>query len=347
MLWLIVTITVLFLLIGGFILFVNRAGGFGFPWISFYAKGRESGFSFHEINLLRRVAVDNRLTDPTSLFWSIRQLDRCIKGTIIKLRTEGQSESEGGAGFISKLFDFRRNIELSLPKYTLGLKSSRKIDTHQRLRLTLPGQGTYVTRVVENLRKYMAVSYPEGPSLPQGFTWTGQKLNVYFWRQDDAGYVFQTRVIDDYSDRKFPILHISHSENIVRSQKRSSVRVDANFNGSLYPLKNVNLASEEVEHAPGLKCRVLDISETGAAILVGGRAKAGLPIKIQFNLVNRKVIMCGVVKGVNFDSKKNQSILHMEALPLTASTKNHVLSYVYNIFEEREERIKRKKTVQY
>ncbi len=46
------------LLIAG-VLFLRVAGGGRFPWISFYAKGREAGFTFREIGLLRRENVDS------------------------------------------------------------------------------------------------------------------------------------------------------------------------------------------------------------------------------------------------------------------------------------------------
>ena len=56
----------------------------------------------------------------------------------------------------------------------------------------------------------MALSHPEGPALPPDFTWKGQKLNVYFWRVDDAGYTFETKVIEDFREKDYPILHVAH-----------------------------------------------------------------------------------------------------------------------------------------
>lgn len=315
---------------------LRRLGGGKFPWIQFYTKGKESGFSLHEINLLRKVAVENRLENPTSLFWSIKQLDRSIKGMIIKFRSEGHEYDEPNVVFLSKLFDFRRRVELNLPKYTIGLKTSRKISTGQRVKISLPGAGTYSAAVVENLRKYLALSYPEGAKLPQGFTWKGQKINIYFWRLDDAGYVFETKVIDDFFNQKYPILHVAHSDNLVRSQKRKSVRVETNIPAALYPLKTIDLATEEIETQNGLRCRLIDISEDGAAVLVGGRAKVGLTLKVQFTLNTTDIAMSGVVKGVNYNEKKNQSVLHIQAVPLKPRTRNTVLSYVYNLFQERE-----------
>lgn len=320
------------------LIILRQQGGGRFPWLKFYAKGRECGFSFKEINLLRKVAVENHLENPTSLFWSIKQLDRSIRGMISKMKERGTYETESDSRFISKLFDFRKNVELNLPKYKLGLKSSRKIDARQRFKMTMPGIGTFTTTLVENLKKYMAISYPEGPKIPPGFSWAGQRINMYFWRQDDAGYVFQSKVLDDYIDRKFPILHITHSDSITRSQKRNSVRVEASKPAFLYPLVSIQAANELEETNRGLKCRLKDISEQGAAILVGGRAKVGLPVKIQFSLVDSSVVMCGTVKGVSFNPNKNQSILHIQAISPKYQTKNKLLSYVYNIFAEREDK---------
>lgn len=343
----VILFSVLTLLLLILVAFLRRAGGGSFPWIHFYTKGKESGFSLREINLLRKVAVQNRLENPISLFWSIKQLDRSIKGMLIKFRSEGKENEENSIRFISKLFDFRKKVELSLPKYTLGLKTTRKIATHQRLKITLPGVGTYNASVVENLRRYMAISYPEGPKLPPGASWKNQRINVYFWRADDAGYVFESKVLDDFIEQQYPILHISHSDNIIRSQKRRSVRIEVRRPAFLYPLSSISAASEAQESNSGLRCRLIDISEDGAAALVGGRAKVGLAVKLQFKLTDSTLVMCGVVKGVTFNQKKNQSVLHIQAVPLSPRQRNRILSYVYNIFQEREPKTKGRKVPAY
>lgn len=334
MLWVLFLVLFVGLVIG--IIYLNKAGGLKFPWVSFYAKGRESGFSMHEINLLRKVAVENRLSNPTSLFWSTKQLDRSIRGTMTRFRSEGVLNEPQNADFILKMFEFRSKVELELPKYKLGIKSSRKLPVHQRITVTLSGVGTYGAQIVENLRRYMAISYPEGPTLPPGFSWKGQKVQIYFWRVDDAGYIFESKVLEDYSEQQYPILHVSHSDDLVRSQKRSSVRVNVKKPAFLYPLKNISQANENEEKQVGLRCRLQDVSAGGAAITIGGRAKVGLAVKLQFSLGSGTIVMCGTVKGVTFDQKRNQSLLHLQAVDLSSKQKNTILSYVYNIFGERE-----------
>ncbi len=332
---LIVLVALSVLSILGVVVILRRAGGGKFPWIQFYTKGKESGFNFKELNLLRRIAVENRLDNPTSLFWSIKQLDRSIKGVIVRFRAQGTEHDASHAQLISKLFDFRKRVEFDLPRYKLGLKSTRKLPNRQRLTITLPGIGTYKSQIVENLRRYMAISYPEGPVLPPDFTWKNQKLNVYFWRVDDAGYVFETKVLEDFREQDYPILHIAHSDSLIRSQKRKSIREEVNKAAKVFPLSSIDGAGEEIENRPGLRSRLLDISEDGAAVLVGGRAKVGLPVKVQFTLADEPLAMIGVVKGISYKQSKNQSILHIQAERVSPRTKNKILSYVYNLFDER------------
>jgi c-di-GMP-binding flagellar brake protein YcgR len=318
------------------VILLRRAGGGRFPWLQFYMKGRESGFIFHEINLLRRVSIESKLENPTALFWSTKQLDRAIKGTIITYRSRSQEQSPEYNLLLSKLFNLRKRVEFDQPKYKVGIKSTRKLVPKQALRIMLPGLGPFSSIVVENLTRYMAVSHPQGPKLPDGFSWKNQKIGVYFWRAEDAGYFFQTKVIEDYLERKYPILHVAHSDNLVRTQKRTSLRVETDLTGELFPLRSIDQSSEAPEEARGLRCRVVDISEGGAAILIGGKARVGLPIKVQYTIGDSPVVMSGVVKGITFDQKKNRSLLHMQASVSSVSMRNRILTYVYNLFGERE-----------
>ena len=321
-----------------FVAYVQRNGGFGFPWLQFYVKGKESGFRFGELNLLRHVAVENNLRDPTSLFWSEKTLDRCIRGTIIRFRSRDQEDDETAVVFLNKLFDFRKRVEFNLPKYRIGITSSRNITPQQPLRITFPGGAVYHARVVENMRRYMAISYPTGKPLPPGFSWEKHRISVYFWRPEDAGYRFETRVIGDYLDRKFPILHVAHAENLVRAQKRGSIRAPLNTNGRLFALRSIESATETTESTGGYRCRFVDISEDGAAVMVGGKAKPGLPIKLQTELLDKSIVMSGIIRGVTYKQNKNVSVLHIQAQPPSPAMKNTILTYVYGIFSEPDRR---------
>jgi len=266
MVFIVVVLALAFIAVLGLIL-LRRAGGGRFPWLQFYLKGRESGFDFKEINLLRRVAVEAKLENPPMLFWSIKQLDRSIKGIIIKYRARSQEQDPEYNSLLGKLLELRKRVEFDQPKYKLGIKSSRKLLPKQHLRITLPGIGPFASMIVENLSRYMAISYPQGPKLPDGFSWKNQKIGMYFWRAEDAGYFCQTKVMEDFFDKKYPILHVAHSDNLIRAQKRSSLRVETDLAAELFPLKSIDEANELPEKARGLRCRL-----AGNRVEIAGRA---------------------------------------------------------------------------
>ena len=56
------------------------------------------------------------------------------------------------------------------------------------------------------------------------------------------------------------------------------------------------------------------------------------------NLTSDPLVMNGVVRGITFNEKKNQSMLHIQAMTVPLNTRNKILSFVYNIFNEREVR---------
>jgi c-di-GMP-binding flagellar brake protein YcgR len=335
MVFAIVILAIAFLVIFTLII-LRRAGGGRFPWLQFYLKGRESGFEFHEINLLRRVAVESKLENPTSLFWSMKQLDRSIKGIIVRYRARSLEQDPEYNRLLQKLFELRKKVEFEQPKYKVGIRSTRKLTPHQSLRIMLPGLGPFSSMVIENLSRYLAIQYPQGPKLPDGFSWKNQKISVTFWRAEDAGYFFQTKVLQDFLDQQHPILHILHSDNPVRTQKRNSVRVETDLTAELFPMKSIEMASENPEEGRGLRCKLMDISEGGCGVLIGGKAKVGLPLKLQFSIGEQTIVMSGVVKGINYDEKKSRSILHVQAVPPSAAMRNKLLTYVYNLFGERE-----------
>ena len=329
MAWFILVIA--FVFVAGAYFLIQRAGGFSFQWVQFYVRGKESGFSFSEVNLLRRLAIDNRLKNPTSLFWSVKCIDRCIRSAIVGFRARHTVDQPKNMEFLDNFFSFRRRVEFDQPKYRLGISSTRGIVLGQTFKIVPPAGGVYISKLVENNRKYLAMTYPRGRP-DTSVTWKNLAIKVYFWRKDDAGYYFDSKLIADYFDRKVPIIHINHSDNIVRAQKRRSVRRVVGAPGLLFPIRTIDQANEAVENSDGYRCKVLDISEDGAAVAIGGRARAGFPIKIQVRLYDDTIVISGVIRSVDYKLKNRASVLHIQAQPLSVGMRVRILTYVYGLF---------------
>jgi c-di-GMP-binding flagellar brake protein YcgR len=305
-------------------------------WLQFYAKGKDSGFSFKEIELLRRLAVKANLEDPASLFWSQNQLDICIRSMVRSIHLSGGENDQDTQDFLSKLYDYRKKIEMEKPKVKNGISNSRQISDGQTLRVLVSGSGVFKSQVVKNTNQYMTISRPTSNKLPGSFSWTGLKISVYFWREDDAGYVFDSEVLDEVYSKGIASLKISHAESLFRTQKRKSVRVKLHKSAFLYLVANEEDASS-LEVNPGLKCFLEDLSDTGCAVTIGGKAASGLRVKVQFALNNSPIVMSGTVRNVEFKEDLNRSLLHVEADPLPIEVRNQILGEVFGMLPEEEE----------
>ncbi|MDR2210623.1 MAG: PilZ domain-containing protein [Spirochaetaceae bacterium] len=304
-------------------------------WVQFFARGKDAGFSFKEIELLRRLATKTALEDPSSLFWSQSQLDMCIRNMVRSVRLAGGGD-QGTQDFLSKLYDYRKKIEMEKPRIKNGITSTRQIDEGQPLRILVSGQGVFNSSVVKNIGQYLTIARPNNPKLPISFSWTGLKLSVYFWREDDAGYVFDTEVQDEVFSKGTASLKVGHGESLFRTQKRRSVRVKTHKPAFLYIL-NGDEASDNIEVHPGLKCFVEDLSDSGCAVLIGGRAAVGLRIKVQFILDNAPICISGMVRSLDYNEDTNRSLIHIEADPMAVETRNHILGEVFGMLPEEDE----------
>jgi c-di-GMP-binding flagellar brake protein YcgR len=314
----------------------SRGGGNQGAWVQFFAKGKDAGFSFKEIELLRQLAVKSNIEDPAALFWSQNQLDICIRSMVQNMRMAGESEDPATQNFLSKLYNFRKKIEIDKPRGQKGIENSRQISEGQTLRILVKGTGVFKSQVVKNTNQYLTLTRPTNTKVSSGFSWTGLKIAVYFWRDDDAGYVFDSEVDDEVFSKGISSLKIAHSDSLFRTQKRKSVRLKMHKPAFLY-LMGLDEKPGRIEVVPGLKCFLEDLSDTGCALTVGGKATAGLHIKAQFALSNIPVSMSGIVRSVDFKEDGNRSILHVEADPLLTGTRNRILGEVFGTLSEDEE----------
>jgi hypothetical protein len=87
---------------------------------------------------------------------------------------------------------------------------------------------------------------------------------------------------------------------------------------------------------PGLKCVLDNISDTGCAVTIGGKAVPGLRVEIQFALDTSPVTVCGTVRSVNYNEDANRSVLHIEADPLSPDVRNEILGEIFGTQDDDE-----------
>lgn len=321
------------------ILLITRVIRFFGPQIKFCTEGIDQKFSFSEILTLWKLAQMCDLEEPVTLYYSVPSLSRCITHIIEDSQAKGTQDSPKVQEFLSKLYKYRTRIELDADQKK-GLDSTKRLDKGQKLRIILSGKGLFESEILNNGRD-LIIKLPtqKGVLKLKGDEWTDQEINVYLWRKGDANYVFDSRVLSSGVFNGQSALYITHSEKMLRAQKRRSVRCECHVPAQLYIIKEKIINYSTIETAPGYRCVLEDISEDGAMIRIGGKGVANINIKLQFELENSFIIMFGTIKAVEYNASINQSRLHFECVHVDPVMKNFILSFVYKVIPEKQKEI--------
>ncbi|MCL2193733.1 MAG: PilZ domain-containing protein [Treponema sp.] len=300
----------------------------------FINKSREAGFTVKEAEVLRRLAVYSGFDEAVSIFSQADRLDTCIRLLIQEIKVSPEkNDANESQDLLFKMYDYRQKMEVSGTMDKKGISNSLQIKNGQALKIFLAGSGVFKSQLVKNTNGYMTISRPVNASKSTAKEWRGQKISVYFWMEDDAGYVFDTDVKDEVYSLGIFSLKVSHSFSLSRTQKRKSVRAKVALPAFMY-LVNEGEPYHKIESTPGLKCMIEDISDTGCAVTVGGKASSGLRVKIQFELNGTAICMSGTVRSAIYRKDADRSILHIESDPLPTDVRNQLLGKVFGTFEE-------------
>ena len=307
--------------------------------IKFVISGLDAGFSLGDVNLLWKVSQLCELEQPDSLFYSLPSLTKCMSQITAQNQADGTEQEPKNLRLMSKLFDYRTKIQNESDDKK-GMTSTKSLDKGQTLRIILPGKGVFVSEIVNN-GSQLVINVPKQKNLIpiSAEDWVGKVISVYLWRKGDARYVFDTTVLQHGLFLGKSAIYLKHSANLVRTQKRKSVRVKCEIYGTLFILKKNSEDLTTIETKNGYRCLIEDVSESGALIRIGGKGAENVKIKLQYSIKNKLILMARVIRTVEYNEAENQSLLHFECTHIDPVMKNEVLSFVYNMLPESEKEV--------
>lgn len=302
--------------------------------IQFFVTGLDSRFTIPEIKMLWDVAKMCHLKEPNSLYFSLPSLTRCMTQINNQSIQDGTDKSPKIQGLMTKLFNFRTKIQNESDEKK-GIDSSLELDRGQRLRIILPGKGVFVSEIVNN-GSNITISMPKQKNMipVPAEDWVNKTISIYLWRNGDARYVFDTVVLGQGIFLGKLCLHLKHSSNLLRTQKRQAVRAKCSIKANLFIETGDTINYDAVETTGGYRCLLEDISECGALIRIGGKGSPNMKLKLQFNINNKLVLMFGIVRTVEYNEDINQTRLHFECIHIEPHMKNEILAYVYNMLPD-------------
>jgi len=302
----------------------------------FYAKGKEAGFNIRDLEKLKKLASDCKIKTSASIFKSHKLFVLIIRNMINAARMYGEINDPPVQDFLSKLFDHCKRLEIQTNDNKSRITTSRQIAEGQALKVLLSGTGVFKSELVKNFGNYLTISRPVNNKMTASMQWTGLRISVYFWREDDAGYVFDTDVIDEVFSKGISALKVEHNDSLFRTQKRKSLRIKFHKMAFLYMVEEIG-NPHTLERSAGLRCMLDDISDTGCAFRVNGQAIVGLRLKVQFSLNRVPVCIPGIVRSVEYNEEANSSLVRMEADTLPIGVRNLILCEVFDLMPEEDE----------
>ncbi len=305
--FIILTIIIIFLLI------YMGSGNISLGGVDFIAKGKEAGLSAKEIKMFKKAADVLEMDRPLTLLGSISNIDNAILRINEILQKTEYSDIEI-IDLLEDLHMYRKNIELDKLEKRGNISDSKNLSVSQQVKITVGNMEIPIIGVISEITpNYLSIDLKNETGIRPGINWNGP-INIYFWRRDDAGYFFESTVIETPSSRKW---NISHSTNLIRSQKREDLRVDVELNCYVYKLEDITKRNSKPMGFNGTFSQLKNLSEGGAAFLINGKIQPGIALKIEFRLEGKVVVLCGFVKDSSHNQSNNISYVRMKIIEPT------------------------------
>jgi c-di-GMP-binding flagellar brake protein YcgR len=299
-------------------------------WHAFNQLAKVRGLTKDETAMLRHLAVTYKLSKPNLIFTSTNILDSCVQRQVRRLSLQ-EVRGESKEDTINRYYRLRNKVirNRDIP----GIGTTHSIPVGARMRVEVQNFGQYSVTVNRNEEGFLGVSIPV---LPPGrhVPWSKKKVKAFYWKEDDASYVFESRVVDVIVTDETQSICLKHSDNIMRSQKR------------VYPRKGVRLpvyfsrvrVVQEGDKKKAVVDRkdthwgtIVDISVGGISIETTAPINRNNYVRIEFELrEDYKMVAFGKVKRIEKNAARHTWLMHIQFTKIDKKDRNEIFAVLYN-----------------
>lgn len=302
----------------------------------FRRMARDIGLEKSHTEMLDYLVKACKVKQPFLVFSNAGLLDDIIKKGIYSLDHNRDMGEEAREQKLSLIFQIKQIIERNSRK-GIGIRSTNLLKPGQPLVITEESSGQYALKVVSNMRDMLCLSTPHNRA-GHDFRWRkGTRLKAHFWRDSDAGYSFQTKVLGyDTIKGKICVL-IQHSKTLRREQKRKFRRRPLEKPCFFFPIQIMETGTGRkkkrtavVEQSKRHLGTVADISAGGCSINSLNPLAQGQLIKIEFEIEHgTRIAVFGKIKRFG-KNKVRGGVMHVMFTKVSGRYMNRIYSYVYN-----------------
>lgn len=281
-----------------------------------------------EIKLLRRLVDTGGVGYPGRLFTSFEFFNDLLEET---------GPSGGGAlgdSDIQGLRIIRNKIFFGERTKLPPVKSTRDLRANQWLHLKSRANGrVFMTPVIEAGSSGLLVVTPsvQGKYLEIK---PGEVFDIYFWRDRDASYQFESEAIGQSGGRLL-ITILKHVDDIERVQRRQYHRIDTSIAVSIVPVTRDELEGTDRKglrwDQPGLPGHVVNLSGSGLALAARFPLKPNDLVFLELPGDDDGCLpVIAKILGVRKRDTTDEFIMNAEFAGMSADTNEKIFRLIYS-----------------
>lgn len=288
-----------------------------------------------EIKVLKNLIKVCQIEFPDRLFTSFEIYNRCMEDM-------GPTASGPvGENELKSLRMIRNKIFFGEHSRLPPIRTTRELKSNQWLHLKKIADGSiFMTPVVEAGASGLLVTTPriEGEYLAMK---PGERFEIYFWRERDASYHFETEVIGQ-TRMQSVITVFKHVDELERTQRRRYHRIETSIPVAAIPVTREELDSisrgEDVDTKghPGLQAYMIDISPAGFALAAKAPLTSGDIVYLELPSGSQEpaIPVLGAIVNVTRRETTGESLMHAEFAGLRSDTQERIFHFIFSQIEK-------------
>ena len=302
----------------------------------FRREARRAGLAKPASQVLENLVRMCKLKQPLLVFTSAGLLDDTLKKGLYSIDNSRDLSLEAKENRKAMIFQIKRTIERNVRR-EVSLRSSNLLRPGQLLTITPEGSTPYSSKVISNMKDFLAVSVPAQPAGVDTRWMRGTKLSVYLWRDNDAGYAFVSKVLGYDTVKGVSSVLIQHSRTLRREQRRRNRRREIMRQCFFYAIRIVesgkgrNLVRKaSVEQHLRTVGVVADLSSGGCAIQSLSPITRGRLIMVEFE-IDKAAPIRAFGKVIQVQRRQGRGgTMHLMFTRVTRQHLNRISEFVYD-----------------
>jgi c-di-GMP-binding flagellar brake protein YcgR len=302
----------------------------------FRRTAKAMGLPAPHIDLLDNLVRVCKVKQPFLLFSSSGLLDDTLKKGLYSLDNARELSEDERENRKALIFQIKQIIERNARKGAM-LRSTTFLRPGQFLSITPANGNQFSSKVISNMKDFLTVSAPVVPAGPDTRWMRGTPLAVYFWRDNDAGYSFSSKVLGYDTIKGVSSVLIQHSKTLRKEQRRRNRRRELLRPCFYYPIKITETGQGRkaerkavVETSMRTLGTVVDLSGGGCAVQAMNPIDKGKLVMIEFD-IDKKAPIRAYGKVMHIHRQKGRGgVMHVMFTRVTRRYLNRISEFVYD-----------------